>query len=282
MKSPLLKNKLLKYKWTLLAVTLPLLLIWAVTATFIAWKAQPILVTSNVDTPDKQRVLFIESFVKNYFNYDASTLPAHARRIAPFLSLDILKELEAEIGAKIPTLTTTRFAQKAQILSIWEFSSSKFEIHINLETQKNDESYRHLIGVQLSVKTAPASPENPWGLIVTEISTGSRPQRVSAIQIAPSRDLHLVAPCPFKSSSLEQALIVQNAGQTRLEWTVKNPVPPELTFECQELVFKIPLQETPTIHTLYHLFLPSEGQRRTRKKDSYEKTIEKALGISLE
>ncbi|MBV2167080.1 MAG: hypothetical protein KUL82_00120 [Bdellovibrio sp.] len=296
-------------KIRVLSGLLALCFLWALSVSVLYWrlKNNPRVVAVTMD-PGKdappnaplgelEKMTFLRQFLERYFNYDSNNFWQSQTSLA-FLMGPQARELRlSEVRRLREKIQRKNLSQLSKLLSLRKRSMDHYEGHLALQITEDREKSDLSITLQMVLEETERTLENPWGLVVREMtfqsSSPTPPRLPSQIAVATLNPTLLAFPCAITNienpneERLKTKITTLNVSELQITPSERLSEPLTLVAACKDLEFKINIAEAQGEQDLY-LSLPlSAGIKRkeapkVRQRDIYEQTIDKVLGIKFE
>lgn len=159
-----------------------ILVIWAFFASIFALKKdyQIVFVKMKNDTLELSNKLsdadenylekiFIKRFVQLHYTYDNQNFESNLENSSNLISHDIWSDIKAKIDRQKEYIKDKQVSQTAVVERIVK-KDFKYEITLNVISQKNSETFSRKFIVTLETKKIDRTNLNPFGFIITNLS----------------------------------------------------------------------------------------------------------------
>ncbi len=297
-------------KTKVLTALLVLSLLWACTISLLYWrlKNNPRVVAvtmdlgkdalQNIQLGEMEKMTFLRQYLERYFNYDSNNFWQSQTSLAFLMEPRLREERLREVRRLREKIQQKNLSQLGKLISLKKTSQDRYEgvlsLQITEERLKSDLSI--MLGIFL-VSTE-RTLENPWGLLVKEMtfkkSTPTPVLVTSRASVEPRSPTLLTFPCAITNienpdeNKLKTKITTLNVSELQITPSESLTQPLMLTALCKDLEFKVEILTAKKEQDLY-LSLPlSAGVPKKKetpkihKRDIYEQTIDKVLGIKFE
>ncbi|WP_415062536.1 hypothetical protein [Bdellovibrio sp.] len=297
-------------KTKVLSALLVLSLLWAFTVSFLYWrlKNNPRVVAVTMDVGkdtlqntllgEMEKTTFLRQYLERYFNYDSNNFWQSQTSLAFLMDPRLREERLREVRRLREKIQQKNLSQLGKLISLKRTSQNHYEgvlsLQITEERLKSDLS----VTLEISLVSAERTLENPWGLLVEEMifkkSTPTPAQVESRASVEPHSPTLLTFPCAITNienpdeNKLKTKITTLNVSELQITPSEILAQPLVLIALCKDLEFKVEILTAEKEQDLY-LSLPlsagvpkKKEAPKARKRDIYEKTIDKVLGIKFE
>ncbi len=296
-------------KQRLLAVSLVIAIAWALTATVLYWRLShnPRVVAITTDngkdlskspTGSLERSNFAKQFAERFLSFDSTNFWQTQTSLTSLMSGSLRKERTEEISRLQESIRKKNIRQSAQVLSLTADSQESFSALVLLQMLEDNQKKDLYMQLFLQTESVERTLENPWGLSVISVEFPTKsPTPIplpKTLTLAPNTPATLAFPCALDHVKNPQEDILQikitTLTTSELQITALKPVQDDFQViaTCnKDLDFLISLKTAESGYDLYRALSWESATRRVqekkiRKKNDYEKTLEKVLGIELD
>lgn len=297
-------------KIRLLTALLAATTVWAITTTilYLRLSHNPRVVAVTAETGKDlaqspvmgslERSNFAKQFLERLFTFDSTNFWQTQTSLSSLMSGSLRKERTDEISRLQENIRKKNIRQSGQVLSLKAVSATSFSAVVLLNILENNQKKELYMQVSLTTESVERTLENPWGLSVVKIDFPKKSPNPlplpSTLTLASNTPVTLAFPCALDSvkNPQEEALQlkVTTLNTSEVQLNARKPLQGEvqLVASCnQEQEFLINLTFADSGYDLYRV-LPWEAasrkiqEKKIRKKNEYERTLEKVLGVELD
>lgn len=297
-------------KIKVLTALLVLTLLWAFTVTALYWrlKNNPRVVAvtmdlgkdtlQNTQLGEMEKMTFLRQYLERYFNYDSNNFWQSQTSLAFLMEPRLREERLREVKRLREKIQQKNLSQLGKLISLKKTSQDRYEGVLSLQIMEERLKSDLSIMLGISLVSAERTLENPWGLLVKEMtfkkSTPTPVLVTSRASVEPRSPTLLTFPCAITNienpdeNKLKTKITTLNVSELQITPSEGLTQPLMLTALCKDLEFKVEILTAKKEQDLY-LSLPlsagvpkKKEAPKIRKRDIYEQTIDKVLGIKFE
>ncbi|WP_413944320.1 hypothetical protein [Bdellovibrio sp. HCB-162] len=304
-------------KTKILSALLIVSIAWGSVVSYLYWKlkSNPRVVAismeagkeslQNIQLGEMEKMTFLRQYLDRFYNYDSNNFWQSQTSLAFLMAPKLSEERVREVSRLREKIQQKNLSQLGQLKSLKKFDDGSYEaetyLQIHQETQQKGELQKNELYVtsKLKLQNAERTLENPWGLLVQEMTFSSSPQVFSfspQIHVEAQTPTLVTFPCAIENienpaeKDLKIKITTLNVSELQITPSKELKLPVSLTAICKDTEYKFDLLAKTNERDLYVSFPKESGTIRkkeiaptkTRKKDVYEKTIENVLGIKLD
>lgn len=297
-------------KIRLLAVLLAATTVWAITATILYWRLShnPRVVAITAETGKDsaqsatmghlERSNFAKQFLERLFTFDSTNFWQTQTSLSSLMSGPLRKDRTDEITRLQESIRKKNIRQSGQVLSLTADTDRSLTATVLLNILENNQKKELYMQVALTTESVERTLENPWGLSVVKIDFPKKSPTPlplpAALTLAPNTPVTVAFPCALDGIKNPQEDVLQlkvttlNTSEVQLNARKPLPGPVQLVASCnkdQEFIVDLTFAESG--YDLYRVLSWENAskkiqEKKIRKKNEYEKTLEKVLGVELD
>jgi len=298
-------------KSRILTALLGFCLLWAVTVTVLYWRLKNnprvVAVTTeavkeNLQTQqlaDIERLTFLRQYLDRYFSFDSNSFWQSQTSLAFLMTPSLGEARIREVSRLREKIQQKNLSQLGQLRLLSQTGDGGFDAQIYLQTTESSQKNNLTVFVHLKLHNTERTLENPWGLLVQEMTfLSSSPVEAtlkSQIRIKAKSPTFLTLPCAIENienpdeKNIKIKITTLNVSELQVTAVNHLTSPVKVSAVCRDLEYIFELLPALREQTLFVTFPQASGvprkrdsNRSPRKKDIYDKTIENVLGIELE